>query len=257
MPLKGAHRRHRVGHIIAKTFERHHSARVGPVRIGNRFDRAERQLVPGQQTPVEQFPRILLPGGGDVGMANDIGGRDAVPRHNVLHQQQHRLHLRLGEGPVPELMPGIDDLDADAGGVDVADPAPVGQAGVPGPHLLRHHADHSSVLGHQIMGGNLRSRIGQPFKRCIRRFHTGIVQDEDADRRPVPGVEIGGRRLDHPAARRSRACAVRTVMMAMPISIRTPPPIMRGVNGVCKTSVANTTARSGATSVRDEIIDSG
>ena len=58
------------------------------------------------------------------------------------------------------------------------------------------HVHHLTILGHDIMRGNLGLRIGEPVNRGSRIFHTGIMHDKNSHRQ-LTVVKIGGRSPDH------------------------------------------------------------
>ena len=157
--LEGDHRGERVADVVAAALEREQEAAVGPVRIDQ---------VPGR-------PRQWR---GRAGRAAPSRTARPDPACAPARRRNGRRHWRArycsartmsassgssasiccsGNGPVAEFVAGIDDLDADAGGVHVADAAPVGLAGMPGALVLGDHAQHLAVLGDQIMGRRPRA----------------------------------------------------------------------------------------------------
>ena len=145
--LEGDHRLRRVADVIAEPLEREQEAGVGPERVDQVAGRAgQRQPAAGQRVPREQFARILLARRGDVGMADDIAAADAVPLLDVGDQRDQRRDLLVGERAIAEFVAGIDDLDPDAGRIDVGDPAPVALAGVPGALVLVDQAEDRAIL---------------------------------------------------------------------------------------------------------------
>src|SRR4051812_30960249 len=80
-------RRLRLVHVIAPALQREQEAAVGPVRVDQAAGRpGDRQAMPCQPRPIEQFARILLACRRDVGMADDIGRFDAVTRDDIAEQ---------------------------------------------------------------------------------------------------------------------------------------------------------------------------
>ena len=96
------------------------------------------------------------------------------------------------ERAIAELVAGIDDLDPDRAGVDVALALPGADAGVPGALLLRHHAIDLAVLVDHVVRADLGLRVAQPAQRLARVRHAGVVQHQDVDLLPGrPVVAIG------------------------------------------------------------------
>src|SRR3954453_21890338 len=131
--LESDHRFLRIRHIITETLEREQETRVRPVRVNEVARRARQRKPPlRQRMPGEQLARIFLPAGRDVRMADHVAAADSVPLLDVGNQRDDRGDLLVWELSIAELMARVDDLDADARGIDVADPAPARLAGVPG-----------------------------------------------------------------------------------------------------------------------------
>src|SRR3546814_5700286 len=84
-------------------------------------------------------------------MADDIAARDRVPVLDQMDQPHHRRDLLGGKGDIAPFVPRIDDLDADARRIDVADPAPVRRARVPCALLFGHHMGDLPILADDIM----------------------------------------------------------------------------------------------------------
>ena len=106
----------------------------------------------------KQLAGILLARRGDVGMADDIAAADRVALLDRGDQGDQRCDLLVGERAVTELMARVDDLDADAGRIDVGDVAPTRLAGVPGAVFLVDQRIGVAVFVDQIMGGDLGIR---------------------------------------------------------------------------------------------------
>ena len=156
--------------VVAKPLQREEKAGVGPIRIDEIAGRAWKCQPPlCQRVPGEQLARIFLASRGDVGMADDVAAPYPVPLLDVGDQRDHRRHLLVGEGAVAELVARIDDLDPDAGRIDVGHPAPTGLAGMPGAVRLIHQPVDRAVLVDEIVGGDLRFGRGQPVERGLRR----------------------------------------------------------------------------------------
>src|SRR3546814_1972880 len=87
-------------------------------------------------------------------------------------------------------MSRIDYFDADAGAVHVGYAPPLGQPGMPGALVLVDYLDDLPILGHAIMGRNLRSRVGHPLYGGCCISHAGIMQNQHGDWQH-PLIEIG------------------------------------------------------------------
>jgi hypothetical protein len=96
---------------------------------------------------------------------------------------------------IAELMAGIDDLDADAGGIDVGDAAPIAFARVPGALVLVDQPVDRPVLVDTIMRRDLGLGRGHAVERALAIGHAGVVED-DHRYRQRPLVEIGRRAVD-------------------------------------------------------------
>ncbi len=145
---------------------------------------------------MEKARPVEFAGGRDVAVADDIATRDAVAARDVMNERDQCFHLGFRKVAIAPFMAGIDDLDADARRIDVGDPAPPCAAGMPCAFALVDHADGLSVLGHDIMRGNLAVGAGEPADRALGIGHPGIVQHEHRDGQRTL-VEIGRWCLDH------------------------------------------------------------
>ena len=128
-------------------------------------------------------------------MANDIAAADPVTLLDVGDERDERGHLLVGKWPIAEFVARIDDLDPDAGRIDVGDPAPARLAGMPGPLVFVDQPVDRAVLVNEIVGRDLRLGRGQPIERALHVGHSGIVKDDHRDRQ-LPLVEIGRRPFD-------------------------------------------------------------
>src|SRR6185437_10385871 len=91
------------------------------------------------QFPGEFLARILLARRRDVGMAEYLVGADGpAPGDDRLAEGDHRGDLPQRVVGIAELVPRIDDLDADGPRIDVGFAGPGGNARVPGAHGLGH-----------------------------------------------------------------------------------------------------------------------
>ena len=130
-----------LGDVIAEALEREQEAGVGPERVDQIARRAgQREAAPGQRLPREQLARILLARRSDVGMADDIAARDSVTVLDRPDQRNQRGDLLVGKRAIAEFVSRIDDLDPDAGRIDVGDAAPIALAGVPSARGMRAKA---------------------------------------------------------------------------------------------------------------------
>ncbi len=82
-------------------------------------------------------------------------------------------------------MAGIDDLDPDRGGVQVALALPESLAGVPGAALFRDQLVDPPVLPEEIVRRHFGGWIRQELERRLGRRHARVMQDETV-RRSVP-----------------------------------------------------------------------
>ncbi len=139
--------------------------------------------------PGKDLARILLALGRDVGLGEHPLGRDGPARTEVARQRGHRRHLRLRVGRQAADMPGMDDLDAERAGVDVALALPGGGARVPGAAGLRNHLGDGTILEHEVMRRDLGARIAQPGDGGLRALHAGVVQDQHVG--PWDGRAVG------------------------------------------------------------------
>jgi hypothetical protein len=129
---------------------------------------------------------VLLSQGRDVRMPDDprlgnvMGGQDLVAEldqridlgRGVRRQRAVRLR---------EIMPAIDDLDADGPGVQILVTLPAGDPGMPGPAAFGHHLVHPAILPEQVMGRDLCLRVAELVEGGLARHHAGIVQHQHVD----------------------------------------------------------------------------
>ena len=152
----------------------------------------------------------------DVGAAGSGGARRCRRRSGISASI-----CCVGKGPVAEFVAGIDDLDADAGGVDVGDAAPEGAAGVPGALLLGDHAQHLRRPRRPDNGRRPsppdRAAGRSPRRRPPCRYNGGRASRPAASRSSKLGEgasmisSIGPYRAKSAASRRSNsACDVET-----------------------------------------------
>ncbi len=128
------------------------------------------------------------PVGTDPPTLDDIGAK----------RRRHGLDLRLGKGAITMFMPGIDDLDADRGGIHVPLALPAADAGMPGPPRLGHQLQHAPVLEDEIVAGHLRQRVAQLLQRERERriLHAGIMQNQTVGQATILPLAVVGRRMD-------------------------------------------------------------
>jgi hypothetical protein len=89
---------------------------------------------------------------------DDIAAPNPVPVLDVRDEGYQRSDLFVRKRPVAEFMAWIDDLDPDAGRIDVGDAAPIAPPAMPGALFLIDQLEDLSLLVDQIMGGDLRVR---------------------------------------------------------------------------------------------------
>lgn len=159
-----------------------------------------------QAPPVEPFSRILLSVRRHVAVCNDVARRDRVPRQNGKAEIAHRGELQHRKVAIAPFVARVHDLDADRPGVQFTVPTPIRHAGVEGPSLLRHEAQHRAVLIHHIVRRHARGGIAQPIDRLLRGWHTGVMQDQDVDRGPCrPFVLVRARQVANPQLHKPRS----------------------------------------------------
>ena len=172
-----------VGNVVAEAFEREIDGAVIVEGIAQPdAGRGQAQPVFGQPLPREQLARIDLARRGDIGMPHHIGARYGVRLHDTRKQRHQRLELRVGKGAIAEFMPRMVELDADAGRIDVADTAPIAEAGMPGAAILGHQSRDLAHGRNQVMRRNLGLGIAQSRQRARGAFHFGIVDHRHGDR---------------------------------------------------------------------------
>jgi hypothetical protein len=74
----------------------------------------------GEPGPVEQLTRVALALWRDVGMTDDPVRGDGMAGDQIPAQPFHRSHLRLWEPAVSPVVAGVDDLDPERYGIEVA-----------------------------------------------------------------------------------------------------------------------------------------
>ncbi len=121
-----------------------------------------------QPRPVELLAGIDLAQWRHIGMRQHVTRRDAVARHDVPREGDHRLHLFRREMRVTQRMAGIVDLDADGARIAVGLAFPARLPGMPGAHLFAHHLGDHALLVHQIVARHARSGLHSQAKRPLR-----------------------------------------------------------------------------------------
>ncbi|MNN30830.1 hypothetical protein D3C81_1444900 [compost metagenome] len=107
-------------------------------------------------------------------------GRDALALDDVLEQQDQRVDLRIRvrrpDASIRRLaIAGIDQFDADRGGVQPGTPLPLAGAGMPGPAVLVDQlVDGRRVVADQVVGTDFG--VGQQGQRA-RLVGRGVVDD--------------------------------------------------------------------------------
>jgi hypothetical protein len=136
----------------------------------------------GKAPPGKFLARVLLALGRDIRVSEHAGGGNRMARQDVTTECDHGFDLQVGKVAVAEVVPRIDDLDADGVRVDVGHAVPRSQAGMPGAPRLRHELVDTTVLVDEIVRGDLHDRIAQPRAGGLARLHAGIVQQQHVDR---------------------------------------------------------------------------
>ena len=234
-----------------------------PLQLGNRRPRRaepERRLVSRrlrldpeagaglrQPRPVELLAGIDLAERGDVGMREHVLGGDAMPSHDVGCERDHRPHLRLGEIRIAARWPDILDLDADRAIVDVALAPPIGDAGVPGAHLFRHHAGDRAVVVDDVVAGDFRHRIGEPANGDVGQLGRRVVKDQHVGHATLgPRLAIGRGMVvgvDHAGTRLRPS---RNAITSTPDRMSAPPAISRQLQLSPSRMTPETEAMTGA-----------
>src|SRR6185312_12694852 len=145
----------------------------------------------GETPPRKQFARVLLAVRRDVGMADHETRRNMPAGDDSARQFLDRGDLPVGKRAVAEFVAGIDDLDADGMGVDVAPPGPETFPGMPGAALLRHETPHRAVFLNDIMRADPGDGIAQPVDRRCRAGHAGVMEQQHIGRPEAPFVMVG------------------------------------------------------------------
>src|SRR5690606_20876731 len=103
-----------------------------------------------QALPREVFAGINLAYGGDIAVCKHPLGRDIPPSAAISTQFDDRRDLRFRKIRQSAGVAGIDDLDADGGGIGVRLALPEALAGMPGAVGLAHELLDATVLMDQV-----------------------------------------------------------------------------------------------------------
>ena len=95
-------------------------------------------------------------------MRHHIPRLDRMPGEDAEAEFADCRHLQGGEGAVAPVVPGIDDLDADAAVVQPAPPVPARHAGMPSALCFGYQTEDRAILLDDIMGGDPGVGIAQP-----------------------------------------------------------------------------------------------
>ncbi len=93
-------------------------------------------------------------------------------------------------------MPAIDEFNPDTGRVDVGDPRPFRDTGMPGAMVFANKFKDLPVLLDHVMRADFGRRVRHSIERRLSAFHAGIVQHKQADRQG-PFVIIRTRPANH------------------------------------------------------------
>ena len=126
-------REHRLQRPDRRPFLTHGEQRAADDRrrLAPMADAAARERVPG-----EFLAGIALALGCDVGMGENAFATNGAPRRDVAAQRDDGVDLPARKRRQRAVMAGIDDLDADRSGIEIALAAPEADAGVPGALVL-------------------------------------------------------------------------------------------------------------------------
>ncbi len=136
----------------------------------------------GEPRPVEFLARIDLAPRRHVGVGEHTLGRDGVPPRDVTGERRHRPHLGAGKVGIAEHVSRVLDLDPDRCRVDVGLPCPVGNARMPGTHVLGHHLRDATAVVDHVVARDLARRPRQDLDRTRDGGQSRVVQDQDRGR---------------------------------------------------------------------------
>ena len=125
--------------------------------------------------------RVFLAAGRDVGMAEDAPLGNVVAGADVVAERDDGRYLGVGIGRQTAVVAGVDDLDADGDGVDVALAGPEGLSRVPGAAALGDELGDPAAFPDEIMGGHLGGRVAQPFERRLAGRHARVMKNKRVD----------------------------------------------------------------------------
>src|SRR5690606_34594657 len=143
--------------------------------------------------PVEVQPRVLLPAGRDVAVADDPTGRDLPAPHQLADQPRRGVVLRRRV----RLPAVVAQAHPDTVVVAVAPALPRRLARVPGPLLVRDQPVDPAVAPDEVVVRHTGAGIAAPGEIARVRLSGGAVDDDQV--RPHAGragVVVGRRRLD-------------------------------------------------------------
>src|SRR5208282_4542660 len=104
--------------------------------------------------------------------------RNRPARADIAPKRDRRRDLAVLKRGQAAVMTGIDYLDPDRGGVQIAFALPRALARVPGPVALRNQLVDRAIFPDEIMRRDLGGRIEKPIERGLAGRHPGVVQDE-------------------------------------------------------------------------------
>lgn len=114
-------------------------------------------------------------------MADHMRTRDAQARGEIVEQGDERVDLRIGERAVAVVV----ELDADRGGIDVADGAPAARTRVPGATLVGDQLVQRAVGADEVVRADRAEAVaGAQRVQALRGgVLLGVVDDDQ--RRPA------------------------------------------------------------------------
>ena len=146
----------------------------------------------GEEFPGEQGAGIVFTGWGDIAMADEIGGGDAIGGLKPRQQVEEATDLRVGKGFEAVVI----QFDADGDRVDVGDISPAAGAGLPGAEIVVEHMVDGAVAADDVVGAHLGADGGEGLqglraavlRRMMDDHEVGFALIEIRSSYPVGGI---------------------------------------------------------------------